>query len=191
MGGNIIEARSTRPCVPGEWCFIASSYDGATMRLYVNGLPSSAIVYIGGVLSGTVSQPDNFGPLTGQPTSLGWGWGALDEVQAYDRALSDAEILGLMKLVEPLPGSGAPGPQGPPGPTGATGPQGPPGITGPIGPAGVIGLTGPTGATGATSAVGPIGPNEATGPVGATGAPGATGAIGPIGLAGASALPRN
>ncbi len=201
MGGNIIEARSTQPCVPGQWCFIASSYDGATMRLYVNGMPSSAIVYTGGVLAGTVNQPDNFGPLTGQPTSLGWGWGALDEVQIYDRALSDTEILGLMTLVEPLPGPGTPGIQGIqgiPGPTGATGPQGIPGTpgatgatgaVGPVGPIGPIGATGAVGATGAPGATGATGATGAMGPIGPTGPAGATGATGAPGLQGIPGTP--
>jgi len=58
-----------------------------------------------------------------------------------------------------IPQDGAPGEQGPAGPTGATGATGP---QGPTGATGATGAQGPQGDTGATGATGPAGPNEVT-----------------------------
>jgi hypothetical protein len=68
-----------------EWCNIACSYDGTTLKCYLNGLQ-------------TDSTP--MGPITSSPTPVligsdGWGcdWiGAIDDVQMYNNALTADQI---------------------------------------------------------------------------------------------------
>jgi hypothetical protein len=72
-----------------EWCHIACSYDGTTLKCYLNG-----------------EQTDEtpMGPITSSQTPVligsdGWGcdWiGGIDDVRIYDHALSEPEILGAM-----------------------------------------------------------------------------------------------
>ncbi|MCP4258586.1 MAG: LamG domain-containing protein, partial [Planctomycetes bacterium] len=73
-----------------EWVHIACSYDGTTLKCYVNG-------------EETDSTP--MGAITSSTTPLligsdGWGsdWiGGIDDVRIYDHALSEPEILGAME----------------------------------------------------------------------------------------------
>jgi len=73
-----------------EWCHIACSYDGTTLKCYLNG-------------EETDSTP--MGPITSSSTPVmigsdGWGcdWiGAIDDVRIYDHALSVPEIMGTME----------------------------------------------------------------------------------------------
>ena len=72
-----------------EWCHIACSYDGTTVKCYFNGEETD---------SATMSN------LAKSPTPVligsdGWGsdWiGAIDDVRIYNHGLSEAEILGTM-----------------------------------------------------------------------------------------------
>ncbi len=73
-----------------EWCHIACSYDGTTLKCYLNG-----------------EQTDEtpMGPITSSQTPVligsdGWGcdWiGAIDDVRMYNHALSDPEIISAME----------------------------------------------------------------------------------------------
>jgi len=73
-----------------EWCHIACSYDGTTLKCYLNG-------------EETDSTP--MGAITSSPAPVligsdGWGcdWiGAIDDVRIYDHALLEPEILGAME----------------------------------------------------------------------------------------------
>jgi hypothetical protein len=73
-----------------EWCHIACSHDGETLRCYLNG-------------EETNSTP--MGQFTDEATPVnigtdGWGcdWiGAIDDVRMYDHALTDIEILSAME----------------------------------------------------------------------------------------------
>jgi hypothetical protein len=70
----------------GTWTHVAETYDGAVLRLYVNGSLDSSLVATGGVKNTT------------QTLRLGRGTpgyffnGLIDEVSLYNRALSSAEI---------------------------------------------------------------------------------------------------
>jgi hypothetical protein len=70
---------------PNNWSFVVGTYDGSTMRLYVNG-----------TFQASSNQTLNIG--TGEVSIGGWNsqnlWfnGIIDEVRIYNRALSGAEI---------------------------------------------------------------------------------------------------
>ncbi|MGO9096715.1 MAG: LamG-like jellyroll fold domain-containing protein [Bryobacteraceae bacterium] len=80
------------PAIPGgTWTHLASTYDGAAVRVFVNGVQTDS-----GPLTGSI--PGNSYPLYigGGDMSFGYGCdyfdGAVDEVRVYSRALSQAEI---------------------------------------------------------------------------------------------------
>jgi hypothetical protein len=78
---NNIESDSV--ITTGVWYNIVSTYDGATARLYINGVQQSNTVSPGSIsleTSGTVRLGSNVK-------------GILDEMRIYDRALSASEIL--------------------------------------------------------------------------------------------------
>ena len=73
-----------------EWCHIACSHDGTTLKCYLNGEETNSVPM--GQFGG-VGTPVNIG-------TDGWGcdWiGAIDDVRMYDHALSDIEILSAME----------------------------------------------------------------------------------------------
>jgi len=73
-----------------EWCHIACSYDGTTLKCYLNGEETDSTP-MGAITSS--STPVLIG-------SDGWGcdWiGAIDDVRIYDHALSVSEIMGAME----------------------------------------------------------------------------------------------
>jgi hypothetical protein len=76
------------------WSHVAATYDGADLRLYVNGVLASTQPATGGL------------PSTDDPMRIGgnliWGEyfaGRIDEVRVYNRALSGAEIAADMKTM--------------------------------------------------------------------------------------------
>jgi hypothetical protein len=73
-----------------EWCHIACSHDGETLKCYLNGEETDSVPM--GQFAG-VGTPVLIG-------TDGWGcdWiGAIDDVRVYNHALSESEILGTME----------------------------------------------------------------------------------------------
>jgi hypothetical protein len=96
QNAELIVSNDTFP--PGTFYFVAATYDGATFRLYVNG-----------VLEGSVSQIETI-PYSSRTWEIGSGdaiyrsegfprtWnGVIDEVEAFKVALSAAKILSIFK----------------------------------------------------------------------------------------------
>jgi hypothetical protein len=82
----------------GAWTHVAATYDGAALKVYVNGALAATHA-----LSGSLVQ-------SGRPLGIGgnrvWGEyfaGAIDEVRIYDRALSAAQIDLDSRTALPLP----------------------------------------------------------------------------------------
>src|SRR5207248_2463970 len=75
------------PVQPGWWHHLAATWDGATLRLYLDGSQVSTAVGTGSINAST--QPLNIGrgPATGNYFS-----GAVDEVAIYGSALTAAQI---------------------------------------------------------------------------------------------------
>jgi Concanavalin A-like lectin/glucanases superfamily len=81
------DTRGTAQLALNTWTHLAVTYDGSTLRLYVNGTQVSSKAVTGAMPAGT------------QPLRIGgnaiWGEyfaGLIDEVRIYNRALSSAEI---------------------------------------------------------------------------------------------------
>jgi hypothetical protein len=82
------DTRGTAALPLNAWSFLAASYDGATLRLYVNGTQVSSKAVSG-------SMPNSTGVLRIGGNSI-WGEyfaGLIDNVRIYNRALSASEIL--------------------------------------------------------------------------------------------------
>ncbi|RSM43597.1 LamG domain-containing protein [Amycolatopsis balhimycina DSM 5908] len=78
--------RSVQPAAAGVWTHLAASYDavGHKVRLYVNGVPA-----------GSAAAPSSW--QGSDLLRIGTGFpGRIDEVRAYDRLVSDAEVLAMV-----------------------------------------------------------------------------------------------
>jgi hypothetical protein len=69
------------------WTFLTETYDGTTLRLYVNGTQASSKAVTG-------SMPNSTGPLRigGNSIWAEWFSGLIDNVRVYNRALAATEI---------------------------------------------------------------------------------------------------
>lgn len=86
------------------WSHLAATYDGATLRLFVNGVQVTTSTAAAGPM---VPGP---GPLSIGGTGLASQWfkGLIDEVRVYDRPLAAAEIQADMGRAVGLPGTPVP-----------------------------------------------------------------------------------
>jgi hypothetical protein len=85
--GSELDTRGTSQLALNTWTHLATTWDGATLRLYVNGTQVSSRA-----IAGTL--PSSSGPLRIGGNAI-WGeWfaGLIDELRIYSRALSAAEI---------------------------------------------------------------------------------------------------
>ena len=111
--GVPMNAGSVTTAVPGAWIHVVGTYDGATIKLYING-----------VLENTVSQTGNIRN-SNFVTHVAGGWngvryaGVLDDARLYSRALTTAEIQSLYAL----------GTEGTPPPSDTQAPTTPTGLT--------------------------------------------------------------
>ncbi len=123
----------------GQWHHLVGVRSGATALIYVDGVlegsvtnPAVLTVNAGSVDTGSCQYARigaiNSGPghCTSPNASLTENHfpGLIDEVKIYNRALAPSEVVGCGC-------SGSPGPAGPTGPAGPPGPQGPPGPASP------------------------------------------------------------
>ncbi|UCG48833.1 MAG: LamG domain-containing protein, partial [Phycisphaerales bacterium] len=91
----------------GVWHHVAGTYDGANLKVYVDGALQATTAYVGSIASSTyaVNIARN-SQVTGRFYA-----GAVDDVRIYDRALTDAEVAALippkLKAYDPAPADGA------------------------------------------------------------------------------------
>jgi hypothetical protein len=86
-GGTFGEVNGTAALEVGTWTHLAVTYDGATQKLFVNGVHKSSVAR-----TGTIATSTN--PLQIGGDSI-WGQffqGDIDEVRIYNRALTQPEI---------------------------------------------------------------------------------------------------
>ncbi len=87
LGGSEAEARSAGQLATNVWTHLAATYDGAAIRLYVNGALS-------GSTTATGSMPASTGPfrIGGNAIWDEFFSGQLDDLRLYNRALSATEV---------------------------------------------------------------------------------------------------
>jgi hypothetical protein len=85
--GGYQEVSSSTSLPTNVWSHVATTWDGTTLRLYVNGAQVGSRA-VAGTLS-TTSDPLRIG---GDATWGEYFAGTIDEVRVYNRALSAAEI---------------------------------------------------------------------------------------------------
>ncbi len=84
--GNSVDMAGVTTLQPNTWYFASVTYDGAVVKLYLNGqLENSATLSLN-----TVLDPNGL-TIGNRPGSCVWN-GQLDEVELYDRELSQTEI---------------------------------------------------------------------------------------------------
>jgi PKD repeat protein len=101
VGGHRYGTISDLPLVTGQWYNLAMTYDGHSVKLYINGQLDSE----DNRPSGTIT-PSPYPLMFAEayyPGHLSWFDGLIDEVRIYDRALSEAEILYLYRHPGKLP----------------------------------------------------------------------------------------
>ena len=87
IGGSDLDTRGTTAVANNVWTYLAATYDGANLRLYVNGtLVSTRAV------TGSISASTGALRIGGNGTWGEWFGGLIDNVRIYARALSAAEI---------------------------------------------------------------------------------------------------
>jgi len=98
--GTDVEA-ANGPAVPlGVWTHLAVTYDGTTLRLYVNGVLRNSVAAAGGITASTAPLRIGGNTVFSVPGTEYFA-GLIDEVRIYNRALSAAEITADMNT--PLP----------------------------------------------------------------------------------------
>ena len=112
IGGSFGPAYGTAALATNTWAHLAVSYDGAAVRLYLNGTQVSSVAKTGSILTSTNPLTIGSDPFYGQYFS-----GTIDEIRIYNTTLSAAQIQSDMGT--PVSGSPA-GSQPPTAPTNLT-----------------------------------------------------------------------
>jgi hypothetical protein len=86
-GGAERKAKGTTALALNTWTHLALTYDGTTLRLYVNGTQTASLATTG-------TMPNSSGALRigGNGVWSEWFAGKIDEVRVYNKALTAAEI---------------------------------------------------------------------------------------------------
>ena len=88
-----INSTTSYPTTGTTWMHVAATYDGTTMRLYINGIQEASLATTATIAQNTL--PLTLGTQTSNPR---YYQGAIDDAQIYNRALSQSEIQALAGL---------------------------------------------------------------------------------------------
>ena len=86
-GGSYADAYGTAALATNTWTFLTETYDGSTLRLYVNGSQVASTAHTGSITTSTNPLPIGGDSLYGQYFA-----GLIDNVRIYNVALSAAQI---------------------------------------------------------------------------------------------------
>jgi PKD repeat protein len=87
VNGSYLESYGTSALATNKWTFLAATYDGTTMRLYVNAAQVSSKAGTGSILTSTNSLQIGGDSFYGQ-----FFQGTIDEVRVYNSALTAAQL---------------------------------------------------------------------------------------------------
>jgi hypothetical protein len=90
VGGTGVVASAS--IVTGQWYHAACTYDGATIRVYINGVQVATAAKTGAIADAVGIDWAIGGGMAANGTPLGFMNGLLDEVRLYNRALTAADI---------------------------------------------------------------------------------------------------
>jgi chitodextrinase len=111
---NLDRYAPASPIAVNAWTHLATTYDGASLKLYVNGALKTTMA-----LSGPIASSTNPLRIGGNAVWGEWFKGQIDDVRVYNRALSVAEITSDLKTPVAAPVATTPGDaQAPSAPTG-------------------------------------------------------------------------
>jgi chitodextrinase len=114
IGGSPLQSitRGTDAVQEATWTHLAATYDGSTLRLFVNGTQVAA-----NALTGAMANTS--GPLRIGGNSIWSEWfeGQIDDLRVYDRALTEGEVKTDMNTPVELPSESPPPPPPPPADT--------------------------------------------------------------------------
>ena len=88
--------------IDGTWMHVAATYDGTTIRLYVNGVLETSLTPPPGTVIATNTVPLSLGA---QNDNSRWFMGWMDDARVYNRALSLAEIRALPRVSYTISGN--------------------------------------------------------------------------------------
>jgi hypothetical protein len=91
LGGSYGEIYGPSAVTTNTWTHLAGTYDGATLRLYVNGVQVNSRAQTGAIAISTNALQFGGDSIYGQ-----YFQGTIDEIRIYNRALSATEIQGDM-----------------------------------------------------------------------------------------------
>ena len=103
IGGSQAQAFGTAQLADNTWVHLAETYDGSTLRFYVNGTQVSSVARTGSILTSTNPLQIGSDSIYGQYFN-----GLIDEVRIYNIALSAAQI--QTDMATPIGGSDPPPP---------------------------------------------------------------------------------
>ena len=85
--GSEQELKNTAALPTGTWTHLAATYDGANLRLFVNGVQTASRA-----LTGSIVTTTGLLKIGGNSSYPEWFSGLIDEVRIYNRALTAAQI---------------------------------------------------------------------------------------------------
>ena len=82
---------TTTTVVEGSWYHLVGSYDGSTMRVYLNGVLENTRDISGNITQGS-GTPLGIGTFVGSPSAYAWD-GKISTTRYYHKTLTDGEVL--------------------------------------------------------------------------------------------------
>ena len=103
VNGGFRMASGASPLTLNTWAHLATTYDGTTLRLFVNGVQAGQLA-----IGGSITTSAGALRIGGNNTWGEWFQGDIDEVRVYNRALNATELQADMNTSVSAPDSQAP-----------------------------------------------------------------------------------